>query len=157
VAVVSHFYTKKYETKNLINPIFCSFPDFMQHRFKQGKDQKLYSLTTPLYLGMIITAIPKYTKDQLKIVAKNAKGEPLKTKVEALEMPKENAAEMLAPNGIVMDRAKTSLSDNSVTEIKEWQAIMDYLRNLPVKQNAKLPVIPVDKRAAEVRAIKTNI
>ena len=35
-----------------------------------GKDQKLYSLTTPLYLGMIITAIPKYTKDQLKLFPK---------------------------------------------------------------------------------------
>jgi hypothetical protein len=33
---------------------------------------------------MIITAIPEYTKDQLKLVAKNAKGEPLKSKVEAL-------------------------------------------------------------------------
>ena len=121
-----------------------------------GKDQKLYSLTTPLYLGMIITAIPKYTKDQLKLVAKNAKGEPLKTKVEALEMPKNNAAEMLAPNGIVMDRAETALSTNSVTEIKEWQAIMDFLHHLPVEEGAKLPVIPVDKRAAEVRAIKTN-
>ena len=105
---------------------------------------------------MIITAIPKYTKDQLKLVAKNAKGGPLKTKVEALEMPNDNAAEMLAPNGIVMDRAETALSTNSVTEIKEWQAIMDYLHQLPVKKGEKLPVVPVDGRAAEVRAIKTN-
>ena len=121
-----------------------------------GNDQKLYSVTTPLYLGMIITAIPKYTKDQLILVAKNAKGEPLKTRVEALEMPKNNAAEMLAPNGIVMDHAGTALSKNQVTEIKEWQAIMDYLRQLPVEKGAKLPVIPVDERAAEVRAVKTN-
>lgn len=121
-----------------------------------GKDHKLYSVTTPLYLGMIITAIPKYTKDQLKLVAKNGKGEPLKSKVEALEMPKDNAAEMLAPNGIVIDYAETALSKNSVTEIKEWQAIMDYLRQLPVKKGDKLPVVPVDKRAAEVRAVKVN-
>jgi 5'-nucleotidase len=105
---------------------------------------------------MIITAIPKYTKDQLKLVAKNGKGEPLKSKVEALEMPKDNAAEMLAPNGIVIDYAETALSKNSVTEIKEWQAIMDYLRQLPVKKGDKLPVVPVDKRAAEVRAVKVN-
>jgi len=121
-----------------------------------GKDQKLYSLTTPLYLGMIITAIPKYTKDQLKLVPKNAKGEPLKTRVEALEMPKRNLAEILAPNGIVMDQTGTALSKNSVSEIKEWQAIMDYLHQLPVKKGEKLPVVPVDGRAAEVRAIKTN-
>ena len=36
----------------------------------------------------------------------------------------------------------------------EWQAIMDYLRSLPVKSKGELPVIPVDERAAEVRAIK---
>jgi len=121
-----------------------------------GKDEKLYSLTTPVYLGMIIAAIPKYSKGQLALAPKNAKGEPLKTKVEALEMPKDNAAEMLAPNGIVMDKDETVLSTNKVTEIKEWQAIMDYLCKLPVAKGAKLPVVPVDKRAAEVRGIKMN-
>jgi 5'-nucleotidase / UDP-sugar diphosphatase len=121
-----------------------------------GKDGKLYSLTTPVYLGMIITAIPKYTKDQLVLVPKNAKGEPLKTKVEALEMPKDNVAEILAPNGIEMDKNETVLSANKVTEIKEWQAIMDYLSRLPVKKGDKLPVVPVDERASEVRAIKIN-
>jgi len=121
-----------------------------------GKDQKLYSLTTPLYLGMIITAIPKYTKDQLKLVPKNAKGEALKTKVDAMELPKDNSAEMLAPNGIVMDQTETALSKNSVSEIKEWQAIMNYLHQLPVNKREKLPVVPVDARAAEVRAIKLN-
>ncbi len=119
-----------------------------------GKEGKLYSLTTPIYLGMIIAAIPKYSKGQLSLIPKNAKGEPLKTKVEALEMPKDNAAELLAPNGIVMDKDETVLATNKVTEIKEWQAIMDYLCKLPVKNGSKLPIIPVDKRAAEVRAIK---
>jgi len=33
---------------------------------------------------------------------------------------------------------------------------MDYLRNLPVKNKGDLPVIPVDARAAEVRAIKLS-
>ena len=31
---------------------------------------------------------------------------------------------------------------------------MDFLRNLPVKNKGELPVIPVDERPAEVRAIK---
>ena len=35
-----------------------------------------------------------------------------------------------------------------------WQAIMDHLRSLPVRNMGELPVIPVDERAAEVRAIK---
>jgi len=45
---------------------------------------------------------------------------------------------------------------NGVREIKEWQAIMDLLRSLPVKKKGDLPVIPVDERAAEVRAIKVG-
>jgi 5'-nucleotidase len=112
-----------------------------------GKDEKLYSLTTPVYLGMIIAAIPKYSKGQLALAPKNAKGEPLKTKVEGLEMPKDNAAEMLAPNGIVMDKDETELATNQVTEINEWQAIMDYLCKLPVKKGSKLPIVPVDRRS----------
>ena len=41
----------------------------------------------------------------------------------------------------------------AVREIKEWQAIMDHLRRLPAKKG-ELPVIPVDERAKEVRAIR---
>ncbi|MBI5632808.1 MAG: hypothetical protein HZA15_04955 [Nitrospirae bacterium] len=39
---------------------------------------------------------------------------------------------------------------------REWQAIMDHLRSLPVKDKGELPLIPVDERAAEVRAIKVG-
>ena len=52
-----------------------------------GKDGRLYSLTCPLMVGQFIVAIPKYTKGKLALVAKNRKGEPLKSKVEALEDP----------------------------------------------------------------------
>jgi 5'-nucleotidase / UDP-sugar diphosphatase len=31
---------------------------------------------------------------------------------------------------------------------------MDHLRRLPVRSKGELPIIPVDERAAEVRAIK---
>jgi 5'-nucleotidase/UDP-sugar diphosphatase len=44
----------------------------------------------------------------------------------------------------------------TLQEIKEWQAIMDHLRSLPVKNDGKLPTIAVDERAAEVRAIKAG-
>jgi hypothetical protein len=44
----------------------------------------------------------------------------------------------------------------SVDVRKEWQAIMDYLSKLPVKKGSNLPVVPVDARAAETRAIKVK-
>ena len=50
----------------------------------------------------------------------------------------------------------TVTEKGAVREIKEWQAIMDYLRSLPVKTKGELPTIPVDERAAEVRAIKAG-
>jgi 5'-nucleotidase len=47
----------------------------------------------------------------------------------------------------------TAAGSNAGREIKEWQAIMDHLRRLPVTSTGALPTVPVDERAAEVRAI----
>jgi 5'-nucleotidase / UDP-sugar diphosphatase len=120
-----------------------------------GKDERLYSLTCPLYLGLILTAIPKYTKGKLPLVAKNKEGQPLKSRVEALDDPRIDTPYLLPPPGTTdKGSVATGAGKGAVSEIKEWQAIMDHLRNLPVKTKGELPVISVDERAAEVRAIK---
>ena len=122
-----------------------------------GKDDRLYSLTCPLYLGVIIVAIPKYTKGRLALVAKNKAGQPLRSKVEALDDPRAGTPDLLAPQG-TLDRSSVAAatSTGAGREIKEWQAIMDHLRRLPVKKPGELPIVPVDERAAEVRAIKVG-
>ena len=106
---------------------------------------------------MILVAIPKYTKGKLALVAKNKDGQPLKSRVEALDDPRHDTPYMLPPPG-TMDKASlaTSAGDGAVREIKEWQAIMDHLRALPAAKPGDLPVVPVDERAAEVRAIKVG-
>jgi 5'-nucleotidase len=120
-----------------------------------GKDVRLYSLSCPLMLGMIITAIPKYTRGKLAPAAKNRQGQPLTSKVDALDDPRHSTAHLLAPRGTLdVSSVATGAGNGAVREIKEWQAIMDHLRRLPVKNKGELPVIPVDERAAEVRAIK---
>jgi 5'-nucleotidase/UDP-sugar diphosphatase len=120
-----------------------------------GKDGRLYSLTCPLMVGQFIVAIPKFTKGKLQLVAKNKKGQPLTSKVEALEDPRDTTPDLLAPSGTTdRNSVVTGGKNKAAKEIKEWQAIMDYLRSLPVKSKGELPVIPVDERAAEVRAIK---
>ena len=53
------------------------------------------------------------------------------------------------------DSVATAAGNGAGGEIKEWQAIMDHLRTLPAKPG-ELPVIPVDERANEVRAIKAG-
>jgi 5'-nucleotidase/UDP-sugar diphosphatase len=120
-----------------------------------GKEGRLYSLSCPLMLGPIIVAIPKYTKGKLALVPKQKDGTPLTSKVDALVIPPENTGYLLPPPGTtdVASIAK-GLGKDAGLEIKEWQAIMDHLRRLPSKKKGDLPVIPVDERAAEVRAIK---
>jgi 5'-nucleotidase len=90
-------------------------------------------------------------------VAKNKAGQPLATRLEALEVPRGNSGYLLAPPGKV-DRSSvvTGTGKDTANEIKEWQAIMDYLRSLPVKSKGELPTIPVDAPANEVRAIKAG-
>jgi 5'-nucleotidase len=123
-----------------------------------GQDGRLYSLTCPLYLGLIIVAIPKYSKGLLALVPKNREGKPLGSKVEALDAPRDAQTPYLLPPEGTLDKASVAAgaSKNGVREIKEWQAIMDHLRKLPVTGQGKLPVVPVDERAAEVRAIKVG-
>lgn len=122
-----------------------------------GKGQRLYSLSCPLMLGPIIVAIPKYTKGKLALVPKKKDGTPLTSTIEALEMPRQNTGYLLPPPGTTdVTSVATGVGRQAGLEIKEWQAIMDHLHRLPAGKKGELPVIPVDDRAAEVRAIKAG-
>jgi 5'-nucleotidase/UDP-sugar diphosphatase len=122
-----------------------------------GKNERLYSFTCSLYVGKILAAIPTYTKGKLALVPKNKQGQPLKSKVELLEDPRHDTPDLLPPPGTVdKSSVATVVNNDGVREIKEWQAIMDYIRAMPVKSKGDLPVIPVDARASEVRAIKVG-
>jgi 5'-nucleotidase / UDP-sugar diphosphatase len=120
-----------------------------------GKDERLYSFTCSLYVGKILVAIPTFTKGKLILVPKNKEGQPLKSKVEALDDPRHDTPDLLPPPGTVdKSSVDTVMKNGGVREIKEWQAIMDYISALPVRTKGELPMIPVDERASEVRAIK---
>jgi 5'-nucleotidase/UDP-sugar diphosphatase len=122
-----------------------------------AKDEQLYSLTCPLMLGQIIVVIPKYTKGKLALIPKNKEGQPLTSRIEALDDPRCNTPDLLPPPAAVdKGSVATGSGKDAVREIKEWQAIMDHLRSLPVKRTGELPTIPLDDRAAEVRAIKVG-
>jgi 5'-nucleotidase len=122
-----------------------------------GKEKHLFSLACPLYLGMFIVAIPKYTKGKLTLVPKNKDGQPLTSRTEALDMPRGSTPDLLPPRGSVDgDSLATVGEKGAIGEVKEWQAIMDFLRRLPTKAQGELPTIPVDDRAAEVRAINAG-
>ena len=93
----------------------------------------------------------------MTLVPKNKQGQPLKSKVEALDDPRHDTPDLLPPPGTVdKSSVDTVMKNSGVREIKEWQAIMDYISALPVKTKGELPMIPVDERASEVRAIKVG-
>jgi 5'-nucleotidase len=94
----------------------------------------------------------------LTLVPKNKDGQPLKSRTEALAPPPPGSTpDLLPPRGSVDKESVVTVAEKgTVREIKEWQAIMDYLRSLPAKNQGELPTIPVDDRAAEVRAIKAG-
>jgi hypothetical protein len=74
----------------------------------------------------------------------------------ALANLRHGTAQLMAPQG-TMDASGIAMAADGAAaprEIKQWQAIMDHLRRLPALGAGQLPVIPVDARAAEVRAIK---
>jgi 5'-nucleotidase/UDP-sugar diphosphatase len=122
-----------------------------------GHDANLYSLSCPLYFGMIVVGIPKYTQGKLSLAPKNRQGQPLSSKMEALDLPRVGTPDLLPPKSTIDSGSfATNRGKGPVQEIKEWQAIMDHLRRLPVKSPDTLPTIPVDERAAEVRAIKVG-
>ena len=122
-----------------------------------GKDAQLYSLTCPLYLGLILVAIPKYTKGTLALAPKNREGQPLASRVAALEDVRSETPNLLPPAGSIdKTSVATGAESGTAREIKEWQAIMDRLRDLPVTANGELPIFPLDEAAAEVRAIRAG-
>ena len=122
-----------------------------------GKDERLYSLTCPLMLGTFAVAIPKFTNGKLQLTPKNKAGQPFASRVEALDSPRLGTAQIMAPAGTTDKESLATVSEKgTVREIKEWQAIMDHLRRLPVKTMGELPMIPVDERAAEIRAIRVG-
>jgi 5'-nucleotidase/UDP-sugar diphosphatase len=122
-----------------------------------GKDEHLYSLTCPLFFGKIVVAIPTYTKGALTLVPKNKAGQPLQEKTQLLADPRGDTPDLLPPPGTLDKSQIDTVSEGGVVlEIKEWQAIMDYIRSLPVATEGALPMLPVDERASEVRAIKVG-
>lgn len=105
-----------------------------------------------------VTAIPKFTGGKLSVVAKNKHGQPLQSRVEAIAAPAQVTPDLLPQNGTSIDVAQMVevSAEGAPVEIKEWQAIMQYLQALPAPAAGELPVVPTDARATEPRFIRVG-
>ena len=124
-----------------------------------GADTQIYGVTCPLFFALIVIAIPKFTGGKLALVAKNKHGQPLQSRVEAIAVTAPVTPDLPLPQtGTSIDVAgMVELSvGGAPVEIKEWQAIMEYLQGLPAAAVGELPIVPTDERANEPRFIRVN-
>ena len=117
--------------------------------------KELYSFACNLYLGIILASVPKKTNGALALVPKKKDGKPLQSRADALP-DVQSGPYLLPPKGMI-DRDELIQDPSAATmEIKEWQAIMNYLKNLPTKNAQGVTVLAMDERVNENRSINTR-
>jgi 5'-nucleotidase / UDP-sugar diphosphatase len=115
----------------------------------------LYSVACNLYFGLMMISISR--KAGVPIVPKKKDGTPVKSRAEALPDKPQSGPYLLPPRGIIEeDHAVRGAGANSSMEIKEWQAIMEYLKTLPKRNDRGLCLLEVDERATENRTINLH-
>jgi 5'-nucleotidase len=117
---------------------------------------ELYSVACNLFFGLVLASIPQKTKGALSLVPKTKDGTPMKSRVEALPDRPQGAPYLLPPRGTIdADQAVRSGAGLQM-EIKEWQAIMDFMKSLPTKNEKGISVLALDERFKENRSINVG-
>jgi 5'-nucleotidase / UDP-sugar diphosphatase len=112
----------------------------------------LYSVTCNLYFGLVLDSISK--KAGVSLVPKQKDGTPVKSRAEALPEAPKSGPYLLPPKGTMeQDQVVHPAGAASSMEIKEWQAIMEYLKVLPNKNDRGISMLVIDERAQENRAL----
>jgi len=112
----------------------------------------LYSVACNLYFGLVLISVSR--KAGVSLVPKKKDGTPIKSRAEALPERPQSGPYLLPPKGTIeQDQAVRGAGANSSMEIKEWQAIMQYLKTLPTKNDRGTCPLVMDEQAAENRTI----
>ena len=87
----------------------------------------LFSVACNLYFGLVLISTSR--KAGVSLVPKKKDGTPIKSRAEALPERPQSGPYLLPPKGTMEeDQAVRGAGANSSMEIKEWQAIMQYLK-----------------------------
>jgi 5'-nucleotidase len=119
------------------------------------KSKELYSVSCNLYFGLVLASIPAKSKGRLPLAPKKKDGTPLKSRADALPDRPQSGPYLLPPKGRI-DKDQIVTGTASSLEIKEWQAIMNYLRSLPTKNDKGVSLLEMNEQSREIRAIKVG-
>lgn len=115
------------------------------------KATALHGVACNLYLGVILASIRAKTKGTLSVKPKTKDGAPLKSRADALPS-RQSSPYLLPPKGSIDGREVVQGSAPAM-EIKEWQAIIDYLKGRPRKNEQGVALLTVDTQTAENRSV----
>jgi 5'-nucleotidase len=104
----------------------------------------LYRIAANLYNTTFINFVGRYTYRVLNIVPKDRNGKPA-----TAGKAKGNPFDRLLPLRVDIDREKPGIQ-----ELKEWIAVVDYVRNFPDKDGDGIPDIPETYRGKLGRIVK---
>lgn len=120
-----------------------------------GEANELYSLACNTYVGIMLVSLSK--KSGLECVAKKKDGTPMTSRADAL--PDNQSSPYLLPPKGTMDKA--GIAPNSGTlaafEIKEWEAIMNYLKSLPAENEHGVTILAMDDHVNENKSFEAQM
>jgi 5'-nucleotidase len=107
-------------------------------------NKNLYRTATTIYNATFVSYVGRFTYGILDIVPKDRNGNPVIT-----QTPKGNPFDLLLSLRVDMDKEKPGIQ-----ELKEWVALMDYVKNFPDKDGDGLADIPEKYRGKLGRIVK---
>jgi 5'-nucleotidase/UDP-sugar diphosphatase len=121
-----------------------------------GASKELYGVACNLYLGLVLSSMPKKTNGALAFTPKKRDGMPFTSRADALP-PVRSSPYLLPPKGMIdRDHVVRDSNPGASLEIKEWQAIINFLKSLPTKSKDGVTVLEVDERCMENRSISNH-
>ncbi len=99
-------------------------------------NKALYRVAANFYNATFLNFVGRFTYNLLKIVPKDRHGNPIVS-----DKPQGNPFDLLLPLRVDMDKEKPGIQ-----ELKQWVALMDYVRHFPDKDGDGIPDIPEQYR-----------
>jgi 5'-nucleotidase / UDP-sugar diphosphatase len=107
-------------------------------------NKNLYRAATNIYNATFISYVGRFTYGVLDIVPKDRNGNPM-----VILTPGANPFDLLLSLRVDRDKEKPEIQ-----ELKEWVALMDYVKNFPDKNGNGVPDIPEKYRGKLGRIIE---